>query len=50
MSIFQTILEIIVGRLILTLPHEDLEEINRMIKRSIRNAEVQEEDNPTDEL
>jgi len=53
MNIFQILLEITIGRLILTLPHDDLEEINRMIKKNLerkKNAEVQEEDNPTDGL
>jgi len=39
------LLELIVGRLVLRLPPEELREINRMIVRNLENAKVQEEDN-----
>ena len=47
---FQWLLEIIVGRLVLDLPIEDLKTINKMIVRNQNNAEVQEETNPPNEL
>jgi len=53
LEIIGLIWEIIVGQLVLDLPKEDLVEINKMIKRNLerkKNAEVQEEDNPTDGL
>ena len=50
MNLFQMLLEMITGRLVLDLPKEDLKKINKMILRNIRNAEVQEEDNQTNEL
>jgi len=40
-NISEIILEIIVGRLVLGLPKEDLKEINKMIVRNLKNAEVQ---------
>lgn len=51
---FEILLEIIVGRLVLGLPVEDLEKINEMIRKHLKekkeNAEVQEEDNAPDGL
>ena len=47
MNVFQLLLEAIVGRLVLDLPKEDLETINKMILRNIKNAEVQQESDVT---
>ena len=45
MNLYQVFLELIVGRLVLRLPPEELREINKMIVRNLENAQVQEEDN-----
>ena len=48
MNLAQLLMEITVGRLVLQLPNEDLEKINKMIRESLKekakNAKVQEED------
>ena len=36
MNLFQILLEIMVGRLVLDLPKEDLKEINKMILRNLK--------------
>lgn len=36
MNLFQGLLELIVGRLVLKLPKEDLEQINKMLLKNIR--------------
>ena len=49
MNISEIMLEIVVGRLVLGLPKEDLEKINKMIIESVKekkkNASIQQEDN-----
>jgi len=51
MNLGQILLEIIVGRLVLGLPKDDLKKINKMIIESLKekenNASLQEEDNAT---
>jgi len=43
MNLAQALLEMIVGKLVLDLPKEDLQEINKMLVRNQKNAKVQEE-------
>jgi len=50
MNLAQALLEMIVGKLVLDLPKEDLKTINKMIVRNQKNAKVQEEDNAPDGL
>ena len=54
MNISEIMLEIVVGRLVLGLPKEDLEKINKMIIESVKekkkNASIQQEDNATNGL
>ncbi len=47
MNLFQLVLEVTVGRLVLDLPEADRKEINKMILRNLENAKVQEKDNPS---
>jgi len=39
MNILETLMEVFVGRLVLQLPKEDLEKVNKMIIKSLKEKE-----------
>jgi hypothetical protein len=42
LNLMQLALEVVIGRLVLDLPKDDLKKINEMILRNLENAKVQE--------